>query len=180
MKPSRVTVFCSSSQKVSPIYFSEMEILATGLAKHGIDIVFGGAQVGLMGCLANTALKNSGRVYGVIPEYLNKPGIVHENLTELMVVNDLLDRKRKMIIGSDAVIAFPGGIGTIDEITEILALKQLGEFNKRIYFINFLDSWQMLFDCFKELKERDMIMDDLDHLYVSFDTSQELLKSWGL
>ena len=85
-----------------------------------------------------------------------------------------------MLQGTDAVIAFPGGVGTIDEITEIMALKQLGEYNNPIYFVNYLETWQTLFDCFAELKERGMISQDLSALYNSFDTSEGLLKSWGI
>ncbi len=171
-----VTVFCSSSCEVSPMYFSEMQILAKGLADNSIEVVYGGAKVGLMGSLADSTLKAGGRVKGIIPEYLNKAEIVHSSLTELRVVDNLLDRKRAMLAGADAVIAFPGGIGTIDEITEILALKQLGEYNKPIYFINFLGSWDHLFDFFEELKQRGMISQSLEELYSSFDSSQEFLK----
>ena len=180
MKPKRVTVFLSSSQNVSPLYFSELENLARGLAKLNIEIVYGGACVGLMGHMADCALANKGRVFGVIPEYLNQPGIVHEGLTELNVVSDLLDRKRAMLKGTEAVIAFPGGIGTIDEITEVMALKQLGEYQGPIYFVNFLESWQALFDCFYELKERGMISQNLSDLYTEYASSTELLKSWSL
>ncbi len=180
MTPKRVTVFCSSSDKVSPIYFSEMENLGRLLAKNNIEIMYGGACVGLMGCLAKEALKHGGKVFGVIPEYLNKKGIVHESLTQLDVVDNLLDRKRKMLQGSDAVIAFPGGIGTIDEVTEIMALKQLNEYENPIYFIDFLDTWKNLFECFAELKERSMISQDLNDIYTNFNTSEDMIKSWGI
>lgn len=179
-KPRRVTVFCSASAQVSPLYFSEAENLGRLLAENDIEMIYGGACVGLMGKIADTALQYGGRVFGVIPEYLNKPGIAHENLTELNVVSDLLDRKRAMLRGTEAVIAFPGGVGTIDEVTEVMALKQLQEFEGPIYFVNFMESWQALFDCFFELRERGMIAQELGSLYQSFTTSEELIQSWQI
>lgn len=178
MIPNRVTIFCSSNEQISDMYFSEAEILGRGLAEMGIEIVFGGSSLGVMGKIADTALAYGGRVVGVIPEFQNKKGIVHKNLTELKVVSDFYDRKRVMLKGTDAVIAFPGGVGTLDEVTEVIALKQLAEYNAPIYFINFLDSWQSLFDCFYELKERRMITQDLDGLYTSYPSSEDLIKSW--
>ena len=172
----RCVVFCSSSNDVSPLYFSEMKILAKGLAKKNVEVVYGGARVGLMGELANSTLEAGGRIKGVIPEYLNKPGIVHEGLTELEIVDNLLDRKRAMLKACDGVIAFPGGVGTIDEITEVMALKQLGEYKGPIFFINFLDSWSMLLEFFEELKVRAMISQPLDQLYQVFPSSEELME----
>ncbi|MCB9025367.1 MAG: TIGR00730 family Rossman fold protein [Bdellovibrionaceae bacterium] len=178
MMPKRVSLFCSSNDQISDMYFSEAEILGRGLAEMGVEIVFGGACLGVMGRIADTALAHGGKVIGVIPEYLNKKGIVHENLTELIVVSDFYDRKRVMLQGTEAVIAFPGGVGTLDEVTEVIALKQLGEYKAPIYFVNFLDSWQSLFDCLCELKERRMISQELESLYKSFPSSEELINSW--
>lgn len=171
-----VVVFCSASDKVSPMYFSEMWKLGQCLAKHQIDIVFGGSKAGLMGALADSALKHNGRVIGVIPEYLNKPGIVHEGLTELIVVSDLLDRKRKMLSLADAAIASPGGVGTIDEITEVMALKQLGEHQKPIVFHNFLSFWNPLLEYFEELSFRSMIHQDLRSSLIIRESAQEVLE----
>jgi len=153
-----------------------MEQFASGLAKAGHKVVYGGACVGLMGHLADVALSHGGVVRGVIPKYINKKGIVHESLTELLVVDNLLDRKRAMLKESDCAVAFPGGIGTIDEITEALALKQLGEFSGQILFYNFLDSWRPLLDFFEELQLRKMISQPLGQLYNSFDNSEDLLE----
>jgi len=172
-----VVVFCSSSNEVSPIYFSEIERLAAELAKNKIRIVYGGGHLGLMGRLADVALAHGGEVVGVIPHYLAKPGILHPGLTEIIVVDDLLDRKKRMLSLADAAIASPGGVGTIDEITEVIALKQLHEHNKPIYFHNFLDFWRPMLNYFEELKERHMIRDNLDDLYKVIDEAPELVKA---
>lgn len=170
-----VVVFCSSSDDVSPIFFSEIEVLALALVKRKIRIIYGGGKVGLMGRLADIALANGGEVVGVIPQYLAQPEIAHAHLTELIVVDDLLDRKRKMLSLADAAIASPGGIGTIDEITEVLSLKQLNEHNKPVIFHNFLDFWLPLFDYFEELRTRRMIHQELTNLYSIYDSADELV-----
>lgn len=173
-----VVVFCSSSDNISPIYFSEISILAQELAERKIKIIYGGARVGLMGRLADAALRVGGEVVGVIPEYLAKPGIVHEGLTQLIVVDNLLDRKQKMLSLADAAIAAPGGIGTIDEITEVISLKQLSEHNKPIVFHNFLDYWRPLLEYFQELHERGMISQNLSELYSHHDSAVDVVKSF--
>jgi uncharacterized protein (TIGR00730 family) len=155
--------------------FSEVENLGRELGRKKIKIIFGGGKVGLMGRLADAALAAGGEVVGVIPHYLNKPGIAHPGLTELIVVDDLLDRKKKMLSLADAAIASPGGVGTIDEITEVIALKQLHEHAKPIYFHNFLDFWHPLLDYFEELKARHMIREDLDHLYTVCTDTADLI-----
>lgn len=172
-----VVVFCSSSDKVSPLFFSEMEVLARSLAEKKIRIIYGGARVGLMGHLADVALKHGTEVVGVIPHYLARPEIVHKDLTELIVVDDLLDRKKQMLARADAVIAAPGGIGTIDEVTEVLALKQLNEHEKPVYFHNFLEFWNPLFDYFEELQARHMIHQELSDLYLVYDDAQDLVRA---
>ncbi len=171
-----VVVFCSSSDHVSPIYFSEIELLAQELVKHKISIIYGGGRSGLMGRLADAALARGGQVVGVIPHYLAKPGIQHEGLTELVVVDDLLDRKRKMLSMADAAIAAPGGIGTIDEVTEVLALKQLSEHAKPVLIHNFLDCWLPLLDFFEELKMRHMISHELNELYAVCDSAEDVVR----
>jgi uncharacterized protein (TIGR00730 family) len=171
-----VLIFCSASDGVSPVYFAEADELARGLVAKGHRIIFGGGKPGIMGRVADSALKVQGEVIGVIPEYLCKEGIVHRGLTELHVVDHLLDRKQKMLSLSDVIIAFPGGVGTIDEITEVIALKQLGEHNKPIIFYNYLSFWDPLLDFFVELKERHMISQNLEDLFLTFNNTQSVLE----
>lgn len=170
---SSVLVFCSSSNDVSPMYFSEIGLLGEQLAKNSLELVYGGAQVGLMGRVADSALQNGGSVKGVIPEYLNKPGVGHEGLTELKIVSDLLDRKRCMLELSDYIIVFPGGMGTLDEFTEVISLKQLNQIKQPILVVNFMDFWTPFIQYMEELKLRGMISQDLDDLFVLCDGSQQ-------
>jgi uncharacterized protein (TIGR00730 family) len=172
-----VVVFCSSSNQVAPIYFSEIERLASELARQKFRIVYGGGRSGLMGRLADTALAHGGEVIGVIPQYLAKPEILHPSLTDLLVVDDLLDRKKRMLALADAAIASPGGFGTIDEITEVIALKQLHEHKKPIFFHNFLNFWDPFFVYLEELRARHMIHDELKDLYTAIEEAPALVQA---
>lgn len=175
MHKKSVLVFCSASDEVAPIYFSEIEIFARTLVRAGFRVVYGGGKSGLMGRLADIALAEGGEVVGVIPRYLAQDGILHPNLTELLIVDNLLDRKRKMLELADAAVAFAGGIGTIDEVTEALALKQLGENPKPVVFHNFLQCWDPLFHYFEELRIKKMIYQDPNELYSAFESSREVV-----
>ena len=171
-----VLVFCSSSDKVSPLFFSEMRILGRELGKAGHRLVYGGARVGLMGAIADAHLKEGGKLIGVIPDYLDKPGIVHEKLTEKIVVSDLLDRKKKMLSMADVVISAPGGVGTIDEITEVMALKQLSEHEKPVVFLNFLNFWNPMLEFFEILRQQSMISQKMEDLIDIRDSAEDIME----
>lgn len=121
-----VCVFCGSSPGARASYRVAAERLATAIAKRGLDLVYGGASVGLMGALADAALAAGGRVVGVLPRALDRKEIAHVGLTELHVVDSMHERKARMAERADAFIALPGGIGTLEEWFEVLTWSQLG------------------------------------------------------
>lgn len=121
-----VCVYCGSNPGADPAYRAAAETTARLLAGRGIEIVYGGGAVGLMGALADTALRAGGRVTGVIPQALVDKEIGHRGLTELRVVGSMHERKMLMADMADAFIALPGGIGTLEEIIEVLTWTQLG------------------------------------------------------
>jgi uncharacterized protein (TIGR00730 family) len=121
-----VCVYCGSNPGADPAYRAAAEATARVLAGRGIEIVYGGGAVGLMGALADTALRAGGRVTGVIPQALVDKEIGHRGLTELRVVGSMHERKMLMADLADAFIALPGGIGTLEEIIEVLTWAQLG------------------------------------------------------
>ena len=172
----KITVFCSSSDKVSPFYFSAIEVLAAEMAKNDLDIIYGGAKVGLMGRLADVGLKHGANVYGVVPEIFNVKGVVHESLTELHVSKNMLDRKLKLIEDADGFIVFPGGIGTLDEAFEVLSFQQIGVMDKPIVFANHLDFFNPIYDFLEELKLKNMVSQRLDSLYKSIEDPVEIVK----
>lgn len=131
-----VCVFSSSSSAVNCVYRDTAIDLGKRLGQEGFDLIFGGADVGLMGVIARTAQNHGSRVTGVIPKSMADKGIAYQEANELVISNNLRDRKEIIDLKSDAFIALPGGFGTMEEIMEIITLKQLQFHHKPIVFIN--------------------------------------------
>ena len=126
MTPRRVCVYCASSRKCDPDYFEAARTLGLELARQGLEVIYGGGRVGLMGALAEGALEGGGKITGVIPAFMLEREWGHTGLTELRVVEDMHARKSLMIRESDAFVALPGGSGTFEELFEVLTWKRLG------------------------------------------------------
>lgn len=122
----RICVFSGSSPGVRPEYGAAARALGMALGRRGLGLVYGGAKVGLMGVVADATLAAGGEAIGVIPERLMTKELAHTGLTELRVVSSMHDRKREMADLADAFVALPGGIGTLEELTEVLSWAQLG------------------------------------------------------
>ena len=131
-----VCVFCGSSLGAGTAYAEGVVGLALALASAGTEIVYGGARVGAMGLLADTALRAGARVVGVIPALLVEAEIAHDGLSELHVVASMHERKARMAELADGFIALPGGLGTLDELAEVLTWSQLGLHAKPTGFLN--------------------------------------------
>ena len=132
----RITVFCGSSPGTDDVFEKQAYLLGQSLAKLKIGLVYGGANIGLMGAVANGALSKGGEVIGVLPHFLRTKEIAHENLTELILVNTMHERKTIMDELCDGVIALPGGFGTMEELFEMLTWAQLGLHKKPIALLN--------------------------------------------
>jgi uncharacterized protein (TIGR00730 family) len=132
----RITVFCGSSNGTDEVYKSSAIELGKALAQQNIELVYGGAKVGLMGAVADGALAGGGKVIGVLPHFLSTKEIAHEQLTELIRVESMHERKTKMNELCDGVIALPGGFGTMEELFEMLTWAQLGLHQKPIALYN--------------------------------------------
>lgn len=133
---SSVCVYCASSTKVDKVYFDAAESLGALLAEKNINLINGAGNIGLMSAVSDAALKAGGKVVGVIPEFMVKEGWGHSGLTELLVVDNMHERKKMMADLSDAVIALPGGCGTLEELLEIITWKQLGLYPKPVVILN--------------------------------------------
>lgn len=140
----RLCVYCGSSGAVDPQYREAATELGTRLAAVGIGLVYGGGRVGLMGLLADAALSAGGAVTGVIPSRLRDAELAHAGATELVVVDSMHDRKRVMAERADAFAILPGGIGTLDEMFEILSWKQLDLHDKPIFLADIGGYWAPL------------------------------------
>lgn len=132
----RVVVYCGSSPGTDDVYKSQATLLGRELAKRKIELVYGGAKVGLMGVIADAVLSEGGKVIGVLPGFLGSKEIAHEKLTELILVETMHERKTIMNELCDGVIALPGGFGTLEELFEMLTWAQLGLHKKPIALLN--------------------------------------------
>jgi uncharacterized protein (TIGR00730 family) len=140
----RAVVYCASAAGVNPAYREAASALGRGLAETGIGLVYGGATVGMMGAVANAALAAGGEIIGVLPEVLSSREIGHTGLTELIATASMHERKAKMLELADAVIALPGGFGTLDELMEAVTWAQLGIHNKPCVLVNVLGYYEGL------------------------------------
>ena len=139
-----ICVFCGSRSDVSPRYRDAATRLGTLLGTAGIDLVYGGGRIGLMGLLADAALAAEGRVIGVIPRFLDELEVAHDGLQELVVTETMHERKRIMLMNADAVAVLPGGAGSLDEFFEVLTWAQLGLHEKPVYLVDIEGYWQPL------------------------------------
>ena len=162
----RVCVFCGSSVGRRPEYRESAEALGHALAARGIELVFGGGRVGLMGVVADAVLARGGHAIGVIPEALVAREIAHQHLPDLRIVGSMHERKATMANLSDAFIALPGGFGTFEEFCEVVTWTQLGLQRKRCGLLNVLGFYDPLLalvdraiaDSFIKPANRDLIV----------------------
>jgi uncharacterized protein (TIGR00730 family) len=138
---SSVCVFCGSSDNVAQSFRDAATALGRLLGENGIALIYGGGRSGLMGLVADAALSAGGSVVGVITRHLEQRELAHETLSELIVVETMHQRKHVMMERSDAFIVLPGGLGTLEEMFEILSWKQLGLHDRPIILINIEGYW---------------------------------------
>jgi len=132
----RICVYCASSEQVAEQYLDAAHELGRILAGAGVTVVYGGGRLGLMGRLAEGSLAAEGKIIGVIPRFMQQLEWGHGGLTELHLVEDMRERKHRMLLDSDAVIALPGGCGTLEELLEAITLKRLGLYFNPIIIVN--------------------------------------------
>ncbi|MBM4218248.1 MAG: TIGR00730 family Rossman fold protein [Gammaproteobacteria bacterium] len=135
-EPRSVCVYCGSSEASDDAYRETARALGRLLASAGCTVVYGGGRAGLMGALAEGALAAGGRIVGVIPRFMVDLEWGHDDLTELHVVEDMRTRKHEMLTRASAVVALPGGTGTLEELFEAVTLKRLGLFSGPIVIVN--------------------------------------------
>ena len=152
MKPiKKVCVFCASSPKVDKKYLHDAELLGSEFARNKIHVIYGGGAAGLMGKLADTIIAEGGMITGIIPGFMKEMKWANHNIPELVVVKNMQERKNLMIREVDAVVALPGGVGTLEELTEVITLKQLGQFIEPIIIVNTGGFYNHLIDFFGKM-----------------------------
>ena len=171
----RITVFCGSSTGTEEIYTLQATFLGETLAKRNIELVYGGAKVGLMGVVADGVLSKGGKAIGVLPDFLGSKEIAHPNLTQLILVDTMHERKTKMNDLCDGVIALPGGFGTLDELFEMLTWAQLGLHKKPIAILNVNGYYDALLTFVQMMVDKGLLKEVNQQMLLVSDSIEELL-----
>lgn len=158
MSQKRITVFLSSSEELAPVFMEEASRFGQALAEKNWNLVYGGTNQGAMGRLATGFLKAKAKsqLVGVVPRNYTSEW-AHPELDQLIEVEDMSERKKRLIEEGEIMVALPGGIGTLDEVTDFLALLQLEQTSKSLVFFNYLSYWEPFLECLKLFEEQSTI-----------------------
>ena len=171
-----ITVFCGSSLGAKEIFQTTAFDVGKTLANLNIGIIYGGARVGLMGALAEGCLQNDGKVTGVIPGFLMDKEIVHQKLTELIIVDTMHERKTKMNDLCDGIIALPGGFGTLEELFEMFTWAQLGLHKKPVAIMNIDGFYDPLNSLVKTMVDSGFLKEVNREMLIMSDNIEDILK----
>ncbi len=175
-----ICVFCGSDFGIRDEYANAAASLGKIMAKRGFRLVYGGAKIGLMGIIAKSVIENGGHVIGIMPKHLADLEIVYKDIPDIRIVNTMHERKALMESISDAFIAMPGGMGTLEEIFEILTWAKLQLHNKPCGFLNILGYYDKLMDFLNHAKNENFIKDDFNALFKIDDDIESLLTKLSL
>lgn len=172
---NHVCVYCGSSAGSDPAFAQAASDLGRRLAEANIALVYGGGDVGLMGTVARAVLEGGGHVTGIIPDFLRKRENMIEEAQELVVVPDMHTRKQMMFERSDAFVALPGGIGTLEELVEQMTWSQLGRHRKPILLLDTNGFWRPLIKMIDHMRDQGFIRPGLDLTYLVTDRTEMVL-----
>jgi uncharacterized protein (TIGR00730 family) len=170
-----VCIFASSSSRIDKQYAIAAAHLGTLLATNRMDIVYGGGGIGLMGTVADAAMENGGRVTGVIPSFMKAEGWGHHSVSEMIVTNDMSERKNKMFALASAVVALPGGVGTLEELTEAITLKQLSLFDGPIIILNTMGFYENLIEFLETMVQGHFLRSEHKGIWEVVNTPEEVI-----
>lgn len=170
-----ICVYCGSSPGQKPVYASSAQSLGKALADAGLRLVYGGGSVGLMGIVARSVLENGGMVTGIIPGFLASKEIMLEQAHELIVTEDMHERKKTMFERADAFVALPGGIGTLEELIEMLTWAQLGRHDKPVLLANIDGFWNPLLDLLHHMAEQNFVSAEFVGRILTVDQMDDVL-----
>jgi uncharacterized protein (TIGR00730 family) len=171
-----VSVFCGSSQKVDSVYLHAAVELGELFAKHQINVYYGGGAVGLMGQLADTMIQKGGKITGIIPAFMMEQGWGHQSINH-MVVQDMHERKKKLAEHADALVAMPGGVGTMEELLEMVTLKQLGKILSPIVIININAFFDPLLEFFEQMIQQRFMREIHRNIWTVINKPSEVIQA---
>jgi hypothetical protein len=170
-----ICVYCGSGLGTNPAYAKAARVLGKALAESGIGLVYGGGGLGLMGEVARATLKAGGRVTGIIPTFLTEREHMLREVSELIVTADMHERKKLMFERSDAFVALPGGIGTLEELVEQLTWSQLGRHKRPIVVVNIENFWSPFLSLLAHMKEEAFIRNGIDVSFGIVDSAAKIV-----
>ena len=170
-----VCVYCGSGSGSNPRFVEAAIALGKVFAENSIRLVYGGGSVGLMGAVAKSVLDHGGTVTGIIPDFLANRERMNPNLTELVVTPDMHERKRLMFERSDAFVALPGGVGTLEELVEQMTWQQLGRHTKPVLLANIDDFWEPLIALLTHMRANQFIRPALDVEVLKAERVEDIL-----
>ena len=170
-----ICVFASSSSRIDNGYATAATSLGILLAQAKMDVVYGGGGIGLMGKLADAVIENGGRITGVIPSFMKDEGWDHSAVSKMIVTSDMGERKKQMFAMADAIVALPGGVGTLEELTEALTLKQLGLYKGPIIILNTLNFYKSFIDFLEHMISGHFLRYEHKGMYEIANTTEEVM-----
>jgi len=173
----KVCVFAASSSRIDKEYAIAASKLGFLLADAGVEVVYGGGGIGLMGKLADAVLENGGRITGVIPSFMKDAGWGHRGVKEMIITRDMGERKKNMFSMSEAVIALPGGVGTLEELTEAITLKQLSLFSGPIIILNTLGFYKSLIEFLDNMVDGNFLRLEHKGIWEVVNTPEEVISA---
>ncbi|MEP0729829.1 MAG: TIGR00730 family Rossman fold protein [Parasphingorhabdus sp.] len=171
----RLAVYCGANAGQDPAYAEATISLGKAMAARNVDLVYGGGRLGLMGIIAVTVLADGGKVHGVIPEMLKDLEVAHKGVTELHIVQNMHERKAKMTDLTDAFVALPGGVGTMDELFEAWSWNALGYHNKPFAILNIAGYWDSLISFLDTMSEQGFVSAERRKQLIIADTIEDCL-----
>lgn len=170
-----ICVYCGSGEGLTPIYKQVAMQVGADIAKQNMTLVYGGGSTGLMGASAQAALDAGGKVIGIIPEFLRDREKMLGDCSELIVTKDMHERKMLFFEKSDAFIALPGGIGTLEELIEMLTWKQLGRHNKKILLANINHFWDPLIELIAKMQDETFIRAGMEVDFLIAERAEDII-----
>jgi len=170
-----VCVYCGSGPGTNPHFIESAKLLGRSFAENGIRLVYGGGSLGLMGAIATSVLDHGGIVTGIIPDFLTMRENALTRVQEMIVTPDMHERKRLMFERSDAFVALPGGVGTLEELVEQLTWQQLGRHSKPVLLANIDGFWEPLFALLAHMRATQFIRSGLNVDFLKAERVEEIL-----
>ena len=171
-----IVVYCGSNTGKDSVFVNGAKALGKEICQLGATLIYGGAKIGLMGCIADTVLESGGKVIGVIPKFLSSKEVAHDQITEIILVDTMHERKSKLYEMGDAFIAMPGGFGTFEELFEMLTWAQLGLHQKPIGVLNIDGYYDHLIAQISVLVQKGFVSEDNARMVLVASSAIELIE----